>query len=129
MQSIALNKAQIFLSIFLLYTFPTFSNNDQELSQINLLIDKIEASNLVFIRNGKEYNSVKAAKHLRKKFYAAQVSFFSPPRSEWTVKLFIERVATKSFLSSKPYLVKLNNGQVLELKIWLKNQLKNAQKL
>jgi len=60
----------IFTGFFIIFvaTESISDNKAEETKQIELLLARIEAmQDVVFIRNGKEYNSDKAADHLRLK--------------------------------------------------------------
>ena len=70
------------------------SSDDALLGTINYLLTYVEESNCVFIRNGKEYNSKDAAKHIKTKYDSLRLSIK-------TLEEFIERAATKSIVSGQ----------------------------
>jgi hypothetical protein len=76
------------------------------------LLGLIQASPLVFIRNGSEHDGAAAAAHIRGKYehYKKEIG---------SAEDFISKAATKSELSGKPYLVKLADGRQLPLSEWL----------
>jgi hypothetical protein len=87
-----------------------------EHDKIEALLRRVEASGLIFIRNGSEYPAAKAASHLRMKWdYAGD-------RIK-TARQFIDYLATRSSRSGKPYQVRLPNGQTLAAGDWLSARL------
>jgi hypothetical protein len=75
-----------------------------ERERIDRLLAEVGASEtLVFIRNGNEYTAQEAVEHLRLKLRRAgsQIS---------TAEEFIDRLATRSSVSGKPYLIR-RHGQ------------------
>lgn len=79
---------------------------------IEHLLGVIAGSPLVFIRNGSEHTGAEAAAHIRAKYdhYRREIA---------TPEDFIVKAATKSELSGRPYLVRLEDGQELHLADWL----------
>jgi hypothetical protein len=98
-----------------------------ELRKIDALLDSVKSSNVTFIRNGSEYTAPEAHEHLRKKLKSAQNSWFAPPKDQWTARLFIEKVASRSSISGKPYLVRFKDGKVLEARAWLTEMLRTLE--
>lgn len=112
-------------SLLLFLFIPCFSFAAlSELDKIEKLIVSIQDSNVIFIRNGQSYNSTDAAKHLRDKLDQAANSWFAPKKSDWTAVMFIEKVASKSSVSGKDYLIQLPDGTVLKSKDWLFDKLR-----
>lgn len=95
-----------------------------ELEKIDKLIVTIEKSNVLFIRNGQSYPPTEAAQHLRTKLDQAANSWFAPKKSDWTAMMFIEKVASKSSISGKDYLIQLPEGTQVKAKDWLIEKLK-----
>jgi Family of unknown function (DUF5329) len=71
--------------------------------EIDELIVYVQTSGIRFIRNGLEYSGAEGAQHLRDKLAKGG------DRVK-TTKDFITGIASKSFLSGKPYLVKFADG-------------------
>lgn len=88
---------------------------DPEEKKIRNLLTVLEASEVVFIRNEKEYTPAEGAAHIRAKYEHAKEEIE-------TLEEFIDKVASHSWLSGKPYLVKLPDGTTLEAKDWLRKQ-------
>lgn len=98
-----------------------------EEKKIDYLIMKIRTCECVFLRNGKEYSSIEAEKHIRMKYQNALSSWFTPKKAQWTAHLFIENVASKSSISGKEYKLKLANGSIIDVSKWLFEKLKEYE--
>ena len=81
-------------------------NKTEETEKIELLLARIEAmQDVVFIRNGKEYSSDKAADHLRLKWKKAG-------RYVKTAEDFIKLCGSKSSISGKLYKMRFPDGRL-----------------
>jgi len=93
-----------------------------EKQKIEALLKHIdELKDAKFIRNGTEHDAKAAAKYLRIKW----------ERSDSQVKTardFIEKVATTSSTSGKPYLIRLKDGKDQNLGEYLTAELKKIEK-
>lgn len=117
-----------FISLLLLLTlFTSFCYADPVVEQkkIQFLINHIAKSEVRFIRNGSEYSAKEAASHLKMKLNNAQNSWFAPDKSKWTAVMFIEKIASKSSMSGKPYQIKLKTGKLVNSGDWLKAALES----
>jgi hypothetical protein len=96
---------QLLASIFtlLLTASIALGLNAQTEAEIDELIAYVQISSVRFIRNGLDYSGAKGAQHLRDKLARAG------DRVK-TTEDFITRIASKSFVSGKPYLVKFADG-------------------
>ena len=74
-----------------------------------------------FVRNGKEYDAATAAKFLRGKWEARADEVK-------TATDFIEKIASASSTSGKPYLVRFKNGKEVECGDYLKEKLAEFEK-
>ena len=87
-------------------------------TEINYLLGFVESSGCEFYRNGSWYDSKRAQAHLRDKYQmlaaADQIS---------TAEDFIEKAATKSSLSGRPYEVRCGGGEALTSNQWLRKAL------
>ena len=92
------------------------------LRSINHLLTYVEESNCVFIRNGKEYNSKEAAKHIRTKYDSFMISIKTPEE-------FIEKAASKSIISSQLYWVQCADHSPIPTAEWLTQELSNYRKV
>ena len=92
-----------------------------ELSRIERLIAFVESQkDMKFIRNGSEYDCNDAARFLRGKMEAmgAEVT---------TAREFIERIASKSSMSGRPYHVKFADGRMMTAADFLGAELKRIE--
>jgi len=105
--------------LLLLLTLPLASAADGNPdAKINGLISHIESlSDATFIRNGKEYTSANAAKFLRGKWDANKKDVKTPAD-------FIDKVATKSSTTGKPYLIRFKDGKETPCGDYLRQRLK-----
>jgi hypothetical protein len=86
-----------------------------ERDKIEAALARMDKSDLVFIRNGSEYTGKAAADHMRAKLKQAGDSVK-------TFDEFVDKVASKSSMSGKPYLVKFKDGSTTELAKWLREK-------
>jgi len=87
-------------------------------TEINSLLDYIETSGCEFNRNGVWYDSKDARTHLDEKYkFLATLGMISSAED------FIEKAATESTFSGKPYEVKCNGGPIVMSRQWLKEEL------
>lgn len=110
------------LFLCVLFTlFPYFSHAQDvtEARKIHYLIEVVKTSGHIFIRNGTEYNSDEAARHLEKKWGRVKDKIT-------TADDFITYIASKSSMSGEPYLIKLKDGKIVASESWLKERLKAA---
>lgn len=92
-----------------------------EPEKIRALLLSIERSGLVFIRNGQEFSSREARKHLELKLSKAGSSIR-------TAGDFIAYIATKSSWTGQPYLIKFPDGSVMKTAEWLRLRLAEMEK-
>ncbi len=93
----------------------------QTKAEIDELIVFIQRSDVRLIRNGTEYSAAKGAQHLRDKLARAG------DRVK-TTDDFITGIASKSYLSGKPYLVKFADGRTQPTGEWLRAHLAETRK-
>ena len=87
--------------------------------EIDTLLSRLEQSGCEFYRNGGWYSATEAKSHLRKKLQAAGAV-------QNSTELFIDRLASKSSMSGKPYLVRCSGSEPVESKAWLTDQLRRC---
>ncbi|EMY61990.1 DUF5329 family protein [Leptospira terpstrae] len=118
-----------FLAILLVIELPLLygktnscltTTEEQKIEKLLKRVGKIQGS---FIRNGDSHTAEEAEKHLRYKLQEAKNSIFAPDPKEWTAKLFIEKIASKSFLTGTPYLIKTSDGKETKSSDWLFTEL------
>lgn len=100
------------------------STEEQKIEKLLKRVGKLQGS---FIRNGETHTAEEAEKHLRYKLQEAKNSIFAPDPKEWTAKLFIEKIASKSFLSGTPYLIKTSDGKEYKSSDWLLAELRKIE--
>ena len=79
-----------------------------------------ELKDATFIRNGTDYDCHAAAKHMRDKWEYGR-------KHIKTAGDFIEKVASKSSVSSKPYLIRFKDGHEVESGNFLRDELKKLE--
>jgi len=93
-------------------------------TEINYLLGYIDASGCEFYRNGSWYDSKRAEAHLRNKYeYLADRNLINFTED------FIEKAATKSSLSGKPYEIRCSGGEAVVSNQWLRRELAHYRAL
>ena len=93
----------------------------QSKAEVDELISFVQTSGVLFIRNGQEYSAADGADHLRQKLGKAG------DRVK-TTDDFITGIASKSYLTGKPYLVKFADGRTEPAGDWLRAHLAEVRK-
>ncbi|MDH5655201.1 MAG: DUF5329 domain-containing protein [Spirochaetia bacterium] len=113
MNTVQMLTFAVFLAAGVFYvSAESFAVPADETEKIENLIRAVETSSFIFIRNGIEYSSKKAASHMRMKLSRAGNRIR-------TADQFIRYIATKSSITGKPYLVRLKDGRIVLLSEWL----------
>jgi hypothetical protein len=107
--------------IFVLTTAIAVGLDAPAKEEVDELISFVQKSEVRFIRNGTEYSAVEGAQHLRDKLAKAGSRVK-------TTEDFITGIASKSYLSGKPYLVKFPDGRTQPTGDWLRAHLAETQK-
>jgi hypothetical protein len=81
-------------------------------SAIQYLLKHVADSGLTFIRNSERHDAAYAAGHMNSKYEYFRDKIKTPED-------FIQRCASKSLMSGKPYLVVLENGEEVRTDAWL----------
>lgn len=92
-----------------------------EPQKIEYLIAFIAKQDGAFIRNGSEYTPAQAAEHLRMKWKKGGSAIK-------TANDFIEKLATSSSMSGKPYQIKFKNGRTAQVGPLLRLELARIEK-
>jgi hypothetical protein len=104
--------------ILALFSETVSAQDNIEIKKIEFLISSVEnLKNAKFIRNGSEYNGQEAAKHLRMKFRRAGDHI-------QTADDFIRLCASKSYISGKPYMIRLPDGKTIKSEKYFREKLK-----
>jgi hypothetical protein len=94
------------------------AQNSGEAARIGYLIESVETlQGATFIRNGGEYDSRKAADHLRLKLKAAG-------ERVKTAEDFIRVCGSKSSVSGEAYRIRFSDGTTLDAETFFRNRLK-----
>jgi Family of unknown function (DUF5329) len=114
---------QLLASIFtlLLTTTIALALDRQAKAEIDELISYVGTSGVRFIRNGTEHSGAEGAQHLRDKLARAG-------NRVKTTEDFIAGIASKSYISGKPYLVKFADGHSQPTGDWLRAHLAGVRK-
>ena len=88
--------------------------------EIVSLLDFVEQSDCIFIRNGRQYDAVNARQHIEKKY-----AYFKKLIS--TTEDFIYYSATRSSISGKPYRVLCSDAEMRSAE-WLHGELDRLRK-
>jgi hypothetical protein len=97
------------------------ADSDSLNATVERLLKTVEKSDAIFIRNGDEHSGKEAAQHMRRKYEHFKKSIKTPED-------FIEKCATKSELSDKPYKIKTADGKVVDAKDWMMGLLAEDRK-
>jgi hypothetical protein len=87
-------------------------------TEIEYLLQSIETSGCSFYRNGTWYDGAQARAHLRTKY-----DYLAGRQLIGTAEDFIDKAATKSSLSGKPYKIRCGDGIEVESGPWLHQML------
>jgi hypothetical protein len=116
----AIRPHVLFVAVIILLSFAcgakAVSNEEVEHNKIMYLLDTIASSDLVFIRNGVEYNGKEARDHLQEKMDDAGDSIH-------TAEDFINDIGSESSTTGLSYYVRFADGTQVEAGIWLHNKL------
>lgn len=91
-------------------------------TEITGLIDRLGRSGCEFERNGTWYAAARAKSHLARKY-----EWLRKRKLAGTTELFIERAASRSSLSGRPYHVRCPGGPATESATWFGLELKRLR--
>jgi len=115
------NMKKILVAAFVIMTLFSVAVSAQdniEKKKIEFLISSVEnLKGAVFIRNGSEYDGKAAAEHLRLKLKNAGGRV-------QTAEDFIRLCASQSYITGKPYLIRLSNGKTIKSEEYFREKLK-----
>ena len=88
------------------------------------LFEYLEKSNCEFNRNGSWYKPHEAVQHIKKKYrYLIKRGLIN------STEQFIDRAASRSSISGKPYTVKCDHVEPIETAVWFTEELKRFRKV
>jgi hypothetical protein len=100
------------LLLALALSLPVTVLADQAETEIEYLISTVGESGCTFIRNGSRHDADDAASHMRLKYRRGK-------RYATSAELFIERLASKSSFSGKPYAIECPGSDPVPSADWL----------
>jgi ribonucleotide monophosphatase NagD (HAD superfamily) len=108
------------LYLFILFSsfFQTSYTEEQKINHLLQYIATLKQA--VFIRNGSEHSATEAAAHLEKKWKQAKSEVI-------TAEDFIQKIASRSSMSGKPYLVSFGPNKTFSCEMLLQLELKKLQ--
>jgi hypothetical protein len=114
-------KKVLVAAFVILALFPGFlrAQDNIEKKKIEFLLSSLEnLKGAIFIRNGSEYDDGKAAAaHLRMKLQ------YAGSRVQ-TADDFIRLCASRSYITGKPYMIRLSNGKTIKSEEYFREKLK-----
>lgn len=121
MISVSMNSPSFLSALFLFaccWWIPLHADAADEKGRIEGLISHIETlKDVKFIRNGSSYDAKSAGKFLRGKWQANE-------KDIRTAEDFIEKAASFSSTTGKPYLIQFGDGREVKCGEYLKEELK-----
>lgn len=90
--------------------------------EIEVLLSRLAASGCQFKRNGAWHTAMEAQAHLRRK-----LDYLVDRGAVTSAEQFIERAASQSSLSGKPYLVKCGSASPVASGVWLRAELQTLR--
>ena len=84
--------------------------------EIEFLLSAVGNSGCIFIRNGKFHSAKDAEQHLRSKYRRGR-------RHATTSEKFIERLASASSMSRKPYYIRCGDAEAIPTQDWFEARL------
>jgi len=119
------NIKKILVAVFvmlILFAGTLAAQENIENKKIEFLISSVEnLKGAKFIRNGAEYDGKKAAEHLRMKLEKAGGKVK-------TAEDFIQLIASKSYMTGKPYMIKIPDDKTVESEKFLREKLEAFNK-
>lgn len=107
----------LFSVVLILAWVPVIAVTNESETEINALLTAVGNSECLFIRNGKTYPPSDAEAHLRMKYRRGK-------RYAPTTEKFIERLASGSSMSKKPYLIVCGDEAPVPTGDWFFEQLR-----
>ena len=108
----------LLLAILLSSTSYAADRKDIMEKEIQHLFDHLKNSDCEFNRNGKWYNAEEAVEHINNKYqYLIKKGLIN------STEQFIDRAASESSMSGKPYVVKCAQSKPIKSSVWFKREL------
>ncbi len=113
----------VLIILILSYAGTLWAGWNEEEQKINFLLEQLGQVDGYFIRNGNDHSPESAVAHMKMKMEKAMNFWFAPDQSKWTVDMFIDKIASQSSFSGKPYQIRFKSGQVVNTGDWLNERL------
>jgi hypothetical protein len=117
----AFHRSLRYLGVALLLAWATLSAatpSPEEHGVIQTLIQRVEKmSTMTFLRNGDTHTAAEAAQHMQAKYAHFKDKIV-------TAEDFIDRCASRSEMTGKPYMVKMGDAPPIEARTFLNNELR-----
>ena len=107
----------VLLAVLALAWVPGFAADSDIETEIDFLLTAVGDSGCTFLRNGQMHSSSDAEAHLRMKYRRGK-------RYVSTTETFIERLASSSSMSKKPYLILCGDAEPVPTGDWLFERLR-----
>ena len=113
----------VILAVTILFfpSYPTSAMDNNLAATIDQLLKYVEESNCTFIRNGKAYDSKKAAEHIRQKYDYFKEKIRTPED-------FIELSATRSTATGRLYYIRCPGRAEIPTGEWLRAELSHYRR-
>jgi hypothetical protein len=111
---------RLFAVLIVLLASPVWPGEPDQVARAEIahLLNYLESSGCQFQRNGSWYAPARAASHLNRKYeYLLKKGLVT------SAETFIERAATGSSMSGKPYTVKCGDAAAVPSAAWLRDEL------
>jgi hypothetical protein len=113
--------ARLIMIVVVLVPLSASANARDAATEIEYLLTSVGSSDCKFIRNGDPHNADDAEEHLRMKYKRGK-------RYVSTSETFIERLASGSSLSRKPYYIECTGNEPVRSGDWLTQRLRDFRK-
>jgi outer membrane lipoprotein-sorting protein len=111
----------LIISLAVLWLPMAFAGDSDAAAEIDYLLNSIVSSDCTFVRNGKRHDATAAESHLRMKYKRGK-------RYVSTAESFIERLATRSSMSSKLYYIECPGSEPVPSGEWLMSRLEERRR-
>lgn len=112
----------IIAAIVLIVPYSSFSGEKRASEEIAYLLQFLADSDCEFNRNGTWYQGEKVVDHIKRKYnYLLKKNLVDSTES------FIDRAASKSSMSGRPYTVRCGVGEPVASGVWFREELKRLR--
>lgn len=113
--NLSLQLSTLLITLFVTLTSHAFAADETD-PEVEYLLNAVGTSGCVFVRNGKEHAADAAEDHLRMKYNKTR-------RYIDTADEFIEKLASESSWTGKPYLIACPDAETVPSREWLTSRL------